>query len=154
MGQDLERLQGTWNIVSLEMDGQKMSGGGARIVVRGDRFTTIAMGATYEGTVTVHAGTAPRGFRSALRGRSGEGKYLFGIYELDGRHVEDLPDNARQPASDGVRRAARYGDCAGDLAAADGGMCGCRGRGAGATGCGIGRFHVPNWPGNGFRFPW
>ena len=34
MGQDLEILQGTWNVVSMEMDGQRMSGGGARIVVR------------------------------------------------------------------------------------------------------------------------
>ena len=75
MGQDLERLQGTWNVVSLEMDGQKMSGGGARIVVRGNRFTSIAMGATYKGTVTVHETTAPKGFRFALRARSGEGKY-------------------------------------------------------------------------------
>ncbi len=32
---DLERLQGNWNIVSLEMDGQKMSGGGGQIVVQG-----------------------------------------------------------------------------------------------------------------------
>ena len=45
MAGDLDRLQGTWSIVSLEMDGQKMSGGGGQIVVRGDRFTTIAMGA-------------------------------------------------------------------------------------------------------------
>ena len=60
MRQDLDGLQGTWNIVSLEMDGQKMPGAGARIVVRGDRFTTIAMGATYEGTVAVHQATAPK----------------------------------------------------------------------------------------------
>ena len=31
MGDDLDRLQGTWNIVSLEMDGQRMPGAGARI---------------------------------------------------------------------------------------------------------------------------
>src|ERR1039457_6789105 len=31
VGRDLDGLQGTWNIVSLEMDGQKMPGGGARI---------------------------------------------------------------------------------------------------------------------------
>ncbi len=27
MGQDLDTLQGAWNIVSLEMDGEKMPGG-------------------------------------------------------------------------------------------------------------------------------
>jgi uncharacterized protein (TIGR03067 family) len=59
---DLDGLQGTWNIVSLEMDGQKVPGGSARIVVHGDRFTTLAMGATYEGTVAVHQAAAPKSF--------------------------------------------------------------------------------------------
>ena len=35
--------------------------------------------------------------------------------------MEDLPGDARQRASQGIRRAARYGNCSGDLAAADGG---------------------------------
>ncbi len=84
MGQDLERLQGTWNVVSLEMDGQKMSGGGARIVVRGNRFTTSAMGAAYEGTVTVHQTTAPKGFDLRFEQGPEKGNTNFGIYELDG----------------------------------------------------------------------
>ncbi len=83
MGQDLDGLQGTWNVVSLEMDGQKMSGGDARIVVRGNRFTSIAMGATYEGTVTVHAATAPRGFDLRFEEGPEKGNTNFGIYELD-----------------------------------------------------------------------
>src|ERR1022692_3604284 len=62
MGRDLDGLQGTWNIVSLEMDGQKMPGGGARIEVRGNRFTTIAMGTAYAGTAAVHETTTPKSF--------------------------------------------------------------------------------------------
>ena len=84
MEHDLECLQGTWNVVSLEMDGQKMSGGDARIVVRGNRFTSIAMGATYEGTVTVHAATVPRGFDLRFEEGPEKGNTNFGIYELDG----------------------------------------------------------------------
>jgi uncharacterized protein (TIGR03067 family) len=84
MVQDLERLQGTWNVVSMEMDGQKMSGGGARIVVRGNRFTAIAMGATYEGTVAVHPATAPRSFDLRFEEGPEKGNTNFGIYELDG----------------------------------------------------------------------
>ena len=84
MGQDLEGLQGTWNVVLLEMDGQKMSGGGARIVVRGNRFTTSAMGATYEGTVTVHQTTAPKSFDLRFEQGPEKGNTNFGIYELDG----------------------------------------------------------------------
>jgi uncharacterized protein (TIGR03067 family) len=84
MGQDLEILQGTWNVVSMEMDGQKMSGGGARIVVRGNRFTTIAMGATYEGTVGIHQTTAPKSFELHFDEGPEKGNTNFGIYELDG----------------------------------------------------------------------
>src|SRR5260370_3739662 len=84
MVQDLERLQGTWNVVPREMDGQKMSGGGARIVVRGNRFTTIAMGRAYEGTVAVHAATATRSFDLRFEEGPEKGNTNFGIYELDG----------------------------------------------------------------------
>src|SRR5664280_2868223 len=84
MGRDLDRLQGTWNIVSLEMDGQKMSRGGARIGVRGNRFTTIAMGATYEGSVGVHQTTAPKSFELHFDEGPEKGNTSFGIYELDG----------------------------------------------------------------------
>lgn len=84
MGQDLDRLQGTWNIVSLEMDGQKMPGGGGRIVVSGNRFTTIAMGATYEGAVAVHQTTAPKSLDLHFEEGPEKGNTSFGIYELDG----------------------------------------------------------------------
>ena len=84
MGRDLDRLQGTWTIVSLEMDGQTMPGGGARIVVRGNRFTTIAMGATYEGSVVVHQATAPKSFELHFDEGPEKGNTSFGIYELDG----------------------------------------------------------------------
>ncbi len=84
MVRDLKMLQGTWNIVSMEMDGQKMSGGSARIVVRGDRFTTTGMGATYEGTMAVHPKTAPRSFELHFEEGPEKGNTSFGIYELDG----------------------------------------------------------------------
>ena len=88
MEHDLECLQGTWNVVSLEMDGQKVSGGDARIVVRGSRFTSISMGATYEGTVTVHAASAPRGLDLRFEEGPEKGNTNFGIYEQIGRaHV-------------------------------------------------------------------
>ena len=84
MGQDLDRLQGNWNIVSLEMDGQSMSGGGARIVVQGNRFTSIAMGATYEGTVEVDESAAPKRFDLHFDQGPEKGNRSLGIYELDG----------------------------------------------------------------------
>ena len=48
MPSDLDRLQGTWHITSLEADGRKMAAtdfSGATIVVKGDTFTSVGMGA-------------------------------------------------------------------------------------------------------------
>ena len=84
MGQDLDGLQGAWNLLSLEIEGQKMPGAGARIVVRGDRFTSIGMGATYEGTVSVHQTTVPKSFDLRFEEGPEKGNTNLGIYELDG----------------------------------------------------------------------
>ena len=84
MGRDLDGLQGIWNIVSLELDGQQMSGGGARIVVAGKRFTTSAMGAAYTGTVAVHQTTNPKSFELHFEEGPEKGNTSLGIYELAG----------------------------------------------------------------------
>lgn len=84
MAQDLDRLQGTWNILSLEMEGQKMPGGLGQIVVSGNRFTTSSMGAAYEGTVAVHQTTAPKSFDLHFEEGPEKGNTSLGIYELDG----------------------------------------------------------------------
>ena len=84
MGQDLDHLQGNWNVVSMEMDGQKMSGGSARIEVRGHRFATIGMGALYEGTVVVDQAAAPKRFELHFEEGPEKGNTSFGIYQLDG----------------------------------------------------------------------
>jgi uncharacterized protein (TIGR03067 family) len=53
-------------------------------VVRGKRFTTIAMGATYEGTVAVHQTTSPKSFDLHFEEGPEKGNTSLGIYELDG----------------------------------------------------------------------
>ncbi len=84
MKSDLERLQGTWNIVALEMDGQKMPSEGASICIQGKRFTTTAMGATYEGMVVVDASKTPKTFDLKFTAGPEKGNTSFGIYKLDG----------------------------------------------------------------------
>lgn len=81
---DLKRLQGTWRIVSLEMDGQTMGGGGAEITVDGTRFTTNAMGAEYSGTLVLEVGHSPRRFDLQFEEGPENGNTSLGIYELDG----------------------------------------------------------------------
>jgi len=87
MSTDLDRLQGTWNVVSLESDGQKMPAtafSGARIVVNGREFKSLGMGATYEGTLEVDAASTPKAFDLLFTAGHAEGHRNLGIYQLDG----------------------------------------------------------------------
>src|SRR5215469_15645901 len=85
MQDDLARLQGTWNIVAVEMDGQKMPpGADARIIVDGDRFTSEGMGATYRGKLTVDAAQKPKTFDLKFTAGPEKGNTNLGIYELKG----------------------------------------------------------------------
>src|SRR5712692_9510824 len=62
---DLKKLQGTWNVVSLEVQGQTIPAsalGAARIVIQGDHFTTSGMAASYEETIEMDASTTPKTF--------------------------------------------------------------------------------------------
>jgi uncharacterized protein (TIGR03067 family) len=84
---DLDRLQGTWTILTLEMDGVETPAGapsGSKIVVKGDKFTTISMGAKYSGTITLDAATSPKTFDLKFAAGPEKGNTSLGIYELDG----------------------------------------------------------------------
>jgi len=87
MDEELEKLQGEWNVVFLEVEGlvpAPHTYAGAKIVIDGDQFTSIAMGATYGGKIAVDAGTDPKTFRMTFTDGPEKGKTNFGIYELDG----------------------------------------------------------------------
>jgi uncharacterized protein (TIGR03067 family) len=83
---DLERLRGTWNVVALELDGQPMGAvpPGACIMVDGSRFTTMGMGAEYDGDVKLDTETAPKRFDLTFTSGPEKGSTSLGIYELDG----------------------------------------------------------------------
>src|SRR5260221_13728523 len=84
MNSDLDKLQGTWNIVEFELEGSKLPPGGAKIVVNGNSFTTVAMGAQYEGTVALDQTAAPKTFDLHFNHGPEQGNTSLGIYELDG----------------------------------------------------------------------
>lgn len=87
MATDLDKLQGTWTVTSLHMDGRKTTAAeieGAKIVIKGARFTSVAMGATYKGTVTVHSRTTPKSFDLVFTAGPERGNSNLGIYKLDG----------------------------------------------------------------------
>lgn len=80
---DLKTLLGTWNIESLEMDGQNMPTGGAAITIEGSRFTTTAMGGEYTGRVEVDETTSPKSFDLHFDSGPETGNTSYGIYELE-----------------------------------------------------------------------
>jgi uncharacterized protein (TIGR03067 family) len=84
---DLERLQGTWSVRTLELDGQQTPEamlGDTRIEVKGDRFTTSGMGATYFGKLALDTSTNPPHIEMHFEAGPENGHVNLGIYELDG----------------------------------------------------------------------
>jgi uncharacterized protein (TIGR03067 family) len=84
MKSDLERLQGDWNIAALEMEGRNSPSMGAKILVKGDRFVSIGMGATYEGRLHVDTGRNPKQIDLIFESGPEKGNTAYGIY-----HIED-----------------------------------------------------------------
>jgi len=87
MDEELARLQGEWAIVHLEINGLAPAPhtfAGARMVIHGDRFESLGMGAVYEGTIELDADTLPRVFRMKFTAGPEKGNTNAGIYELEG----------------------------------------------------------------------
>jgi len=86
MSNDLDLLQGSWTVAALEVDGQKMPAAmlaDARIVVKGNRFTSTGMGAVYEGTLELDSSTTPRQINMKVDAGPEKGNTNPGIYKLD-----------------------------------------------------------------------
>ena len=87
MDEELGKLQGTWSIIFLEVEGVTPAPNvyaGSTIVVEGNRFTTRAMGAVYAGTIELNAGVVPNQFQMKFTEGPEKGNTNNGIYELDG----------------------------------------------------------------------
>src|SRR5438128_2163613 len=84
---ELARLQGNWNFVSLEAEGMKFPAQmfkGAKIIIKGDTFTSITREATYSGTVKVDTTKKPKTIDLIFTEGPEKGKTSLGIYDLDG----------------------------------------------------------------------
>jgi uncharacterized protein (TIGR03067 family) len=87
MKPELAGLQGTWEIVALEVDGTAVPEAGfsgSRIVVKGNTFATVSMGATYGGTLAVDAAKAPKTLDLSFKSGPEKGNTSLAIFELDG----------------------------------------------------------------------
>jgi len=87
MPTDLDKLQGTWNVTSLEADGQTVPAAalrGSRVVIGGNTFTSLGMGVTYEGTVELDPAKRPKTFDLVFTAGPEKGHRNVGIYKLTG----------------------------------------------------------------------
>jgi len=85
MADDLEKLQGNWHVTALELDGRDMPAEpfeGAMIIVEKNNFTSLNMGATYEGTVEIDETTEPKSFDMVFTAGHAAGTRNRGIYKL------------------------------------------------------------------------
>jgi len=82
---DLDRLQGEWAITALKFDGEDVAPhtfAAARLIVEGDQFTSLGMGAAYSGRITVNASVNPHTFDMFFEDGPEKGNTNRGIYEL------------------------------------------------------------------------
>jgi uncharacterized protein (TIGR03067 family) len=87
MEAEIKKLQGTWAMVSLEMEGAPMPGGavaGAKIVIDGTTFSTRGMGAPHKGTMSIDAAKSPKTLDIAFTEGPERGNTSLAIYEVDG----------------------------------------------------------------------
>ena len=82
MARDLDLLQGAWALASLEVDGAPAPAGSARIVIDGERFTAIGMGAEYGGRIELHPSREPKAITMLFDVGPEAGAANHGIYEI------------------------------------------------------------------------
>jgi uncharacterized protein (TIGR03067 family) len=85
LSKELGCLQGTWHIRALELDGAEMPAPpDARVVIEGERFTSLGMGAEYAGTLVVDPSAKPPHLDMRFDTGHAKGTVNLGIYELTG----------------------------------------------------------------------
>jgi uncharacterized protein (TIGR03067 family) len=87
MSADLKKLQGEWHITAIQMDGQNSPDtvfSDGRIVVKGNRFTSVTKGATYKGSIELDEKKSPKAVDLLFTAGPEKGYRNPGIYELDG----------------------------------------------------------------------
>jgi uncharacterized protein (TIGR03067 family) len=85
MPTDLDKLQGTWHVASLESDGRKIpvtALADAVVIVEGNHFTSKGMGMTYEGTLELGQARKLKAFDLLFTAGPQEGRRNLGIYKL------------------------------------------------------------------------
>jgi len=84
---DLDKLQGAWDVRSLEMDGRAVSPSsfpGSQLVITKNAFAAVEMGAPYQGTFTLGERKTPKTIDMHFSEGPPKGTSNLGIYKLTG----------------------------------------------------------------------
>jgi uncharacterized protein (TIGR03067 family) len=84
---DLDRLQGTWKVLSIEAGANAVPAAaleGAQLTIKGDKYTYQQGGLTEEGTVKLNPSEKPSRIDLMIATGDDKDKTQFGIYKLDG----------------------------------------------------------------------
>ena len=85
MPSDLEKLQGSWQLAASEVDGVAFAPeqlANARIVITGDHFESLGMGAAYSGTFVIDDKAKPKGLDMVITGGHAAGTRHAGVYKF------------------------------------------------------------------------
>jgi uncharacterized protein (TIGR03067 family) len=91
VAKDYARLEGTWRIVSLEVEGMKIPDEtikDARLIIKGKEFTMKEKIATYSGNFTIDPGKKPKAIDMKFTAGPEKGNTSYGIYEIDGDNLK------------------------------------------------------------------
>ena len=87
MDMDYAKLEGTWRVISLEVDGMKIAEEtikDSRLVIKGKEFTMKEKIATYRGTFTIDPSKKPKTIDIKFTAGPEKGNSSLGIYQLEG----------------------------------------------------------------------
>lgn len=84
MTPELQQLQGTWNIISLEVDGDSLPAGDGRIVILKDSFESLGMGPVYKGKLSLDTAQKPWAIDMKFTAGPEQGNVNRGIFEFKG----------------------------------------------------------------------
>jgi uncharacterized protein (TIGR03067 family) len=103
--QELKKFQGTWSIVGIEQNGEKvpedkLKGGGMKVTIKGTSYTVRVGDKTVdEGTFTVDPSKNPKQL-DAQSSSQGKKEKLSGIYQFEGDTLRIcfVPEGKERPA--------------------------------------------------------
>jgi uncharacterized protein (TIGR03067 family) len=87
----LQKMQGTWEFVDLEVDGNQMPAAAltnSRMLIDGDRFRMESPEGNYEGIFTIDAEKTPHRIDIEFVEGPEAGNWSYGIFEVDGDHFK------------------------------------------------------------------